>query len=278
MPEDKSLKDLSILVTRSAHQASKLTTKLTALGANVTEMAVISIKPPDDFKPLDDALYSLPEYEWVIFASVNAVNATVERVQALNKSVDDFKQLKIAAIGPATAEALKQFGLEATFSPSAFIAENLASEFPGYPHLKGTRIFWPRTNVGRKYLLEKLHEAGALVDAVTAYQTEGPIDPESKADALVEMLANNKLNVITIMSSETVRSLSRLLQLGIERQAKANNHIDMTQLLSKVTLAAIGPETALAARKALPAAVNCIEAATFTTDGLVKAIADRFSH
>lgn len=278
MSQEKTLKNLSVLVTRSAHQASKLTNKLEALGANVTEMAVISIKPPDNFKPLDEALYSLIEYEWVIFASVNAVNATMERMQALNKPIDDFKKLKIAAIGPATAEALKQFGLSATFSPTSFIAESLASEFPSYPNLKGTRIFWPRTNVGRRYLLEKLQEAGALVDAITAYQTEGPEDPESKADALVKILSTKSLDVITLMSSETVRSLSRLLQLGIERQAKADNHLDLNQLLANVTIAVIGPETGLAARKALPAAINTLEAKTFTTDGLIQAICDHFHH
>jgi uroporphyrinogen-III synthase len=278
MSQEKTLENLSVLVTRSAHQASKLTNKLEALGARVTEMAVISIKPPDDFKPLDDALYSLTEYDWVVFASVNAVNATIERMQALNKSMDDFKQLKIAAIGPATAEALKQFGLNATFSPTSFIAESLVSEFPSYPHLKGTRIFWPRTNVGRRYLLEKLHDAGALVDAITAYQTEGPENPENKADTLVKMLSTKKLDVITLMSSETVRSLSRLLQLGIERQKNTENYLDLTQLLSNVIFAAIGPETGLAAQKALPTTIKTIEAKTFTTDGLIQAISDHFNH
>ena len=128
------------------------------------------------------------------------------------------------------------------------------------------------------YLLEKLHAAGALVDVVTAYQTQGPDDPESKSDALFTMLANDKLDVITLMSSETVRSLSRLIQMGIERQAKLGKPADLAKLLSKVTLAVIGPETGLAARKALPAVVKTIEATTFTTDGLVEAISDHFSH
>jgi len=270
------LKNLSVLVTRSAHQASKLTDKLVSLGADVTEMAVISIKPPDDFKPLDDALYSLPEYDWVIFASVNAVNATIERLQALNKPIDDFHKIKIAAIGPATSEALKQFGLNATFSPSSFIAESLVSEFPGYPQLRGTRILWPRTNVGRLYLLEKLQGAGALVDVVTSYHTHGPEDPEGKADILFDLLSTGKLDVITLMSSETVRSLSRLLQLAVERHYKS--HLGLSQLLSNVTFAVIGPETGLAAQKALPAPVKTIAAASFTTEGLVKAISDHFSH
>lgn len=278
MTDSQPLKDLSILVTRSAHQASKLSDKLVSLGATVNEMAVISIKPPDTFKPLDDALYSLSEYDWVIFASVNAVNATLGRMEALKKPFNDFKAIKIAAIGPATAEALSQYGLSASFSPSSFIAESLVGEFPGYPELKEVRIFWPRTNVGRMYLLEKLHEAGALVDVVTAYQTQGPDDPESKSDALFTMLANDKLDVITLMSSETVRSLSKLIQMGIERQAKLGKPADLAKLLSKVTLAVIGPETGLAARKALPAAVKTIEATTFTTDGLVEAISDHFSH
>lgn len=272
----KPLQDLSILVTRSAHQASKLTDKLVGLGANVTEMAVISIKPPDTFKPLDDALYCLSEYNWIVFASVNAVNATIERAEALKIPFSEFQKTKVAAIGPATSEALMQYGITTTFSPSSFIAENLVSEFPGYPNLKGTRILWPRTNVGRTYLLEKLQEASALVDVVTAYQTCGPDEPEAKADLLFDLLSQGKLTVITLMSSETVRSFGRLLQMALERHPKEPTGLD--QLLSKVTLAVIGPETALAAKNALPGNIKTIQAAKFTTDGLIQAISDQFSH
>ena len=64
-----------VLVTRAAHQAGKLSEGLRALGIEPVEVAVIEIRPPLDFAPLDRALRSLSNYDWLILTSANTVCA-----------------------------------------------------------------------------------------------------------------------------------------------------------------------------------------------------------
>ena len=112
-----------IVVTRARAQAASLADKLAARGAVVILVPVIEIAPLSDYGRLDDALASLPRYQWLIFTSVNGVAAFWERLAATGHAAADLRGRRIAAIGPATAEVLAERGVPAELVPDEYVAE-----------------------------------------------------------------------------------------------------------------------------------------------------------
>jgi uroporphyrinogen III methyltransferase/synthase len=273
---DLPLQGLRIVVTRSKKQAAGLFSKFKDLGAEVYEFPVISITAPDSWAPLDEAIEKIKKYDWVLFASANAVDAFVARSAQVGIGKEELDFTKFAVIGPGTASALEEYGIKASFCPSTFIAETLVAEFPDYPNLQGKRILWPRTNVGRPYVLDRMTEAGAKVDVVEAYHTSLPANEQEIAERLTTLLWKNVVDVITLASAQSARNLKTILTSGINKKLGDKNFEvpigmdSITYALEGVVIATIGPETSAAARKHL-GRVD-IEAKVFTIDGLVEAI------
>lgn len=264
------LTGLRILVTRSRHQAGHLSLKLKELGAEPIEIPVIEIGPPSTWEPMDTALDQISEYHWIVFASVNAVASLLDRFESFGHTVDELVRIKLAAIGPATADALAERGLTATFKPTQFVAEALVAQFPGYPNLAGKKILWPRTNVGRSYIMDRLSEAGAQVDVVPAYSTSEPANARANAEQIVKLLKRGQLDVITLASSQSAANLGKMLAL----HGGDNSNESLARLLANIKVATIGPETAHTAVKALG---KCdIEATQHTITGLVDSIANYY--
>lgn len=273
---DLPLQGLRIVVTRSKKQAAGLSSKFKDLGAEVYEFPVISITAPDSWAPLDEAIEKIKRYDWVLFASANAVDAFVARSAQVGIGKEELDFTKFAVIGPGTASALEEYGIKPSFCPSTFIAETLVAEFPEYPNLQGKRILWPRTNVGRPYVLDRMTEAGAKVDVVEAYHTSLPANEQEIAERLTTLLWKNVVDVITLASAQSARNLKTILTSGINKKLGDKNFEvpigmdSITYALEGVVIATIGPETSAAARKHL-GRVD-IEAKVFTIDGLVEAI------
>ena len=114
-----------IVVTRARAQAHRLSALLEADGAEVIEVPAIRIVPPDDYGPVDRAIERLAEYRWVVFTSQNAVTAFVDRLGQRGHRVSLLGALRIASIGPATAQALFQYGLRPALAPDRYVAEAL---------------------------------------------------------------------------------------------------------------------------------------------------------
>jgi len=260
------LTGLKVLITRAREQAPELRQLLLPLGAEVFEIPVIEISAPQDFAELDRALSSLTNYDWLIFASKNSVKYTLARALELGLPTTLNDRPKLAAIGPATAEELAKHGLSAAFCPSNFVAENLVDEFPGYPDLAGTKILWPKTNIGRTLIIDKLTGAGATVDTALAYTTGLPADHDNLALDLVEKLATGKIDVITLASAQSAKNLTTLINIGL----KNKKNCDLKTLLKPIKIAAIGPITAEAARDCL-GKVD-IEAEQYTLAGLTESL------
>lgn len=267
-----SAQPLRVLVTRSAQQAGQLSQKLKALRAEVIEVPVISIGPPPSWNELDATLRNCDQYDWIVFVSVNAVEYCLPRLVEVGKTIADLQQCKIAAIGPATSKSLQERGLQPDFVPSKFVAESVIAEFPGYPNLHGKKILWPRTNVGRTLIVDKLREAGAAVDMVQAYQTSEPENKEHLADHLLSLLQDRSIDAITLASSQTTVNLSKLLLLGLERAGHnpETAHSTLSELLNNVIVASIGPETSATAKRLLGKVT--VQAETYTLDGLVQSL------
>src|SRR6266852_8826290 len=102
------LSGLRILVGRARHQASALSSGLRDLGAEVLEVPFIEIRKPSSYRPLDTALKSLHQNQWLILTSTNGVDAVAKRMKELRISNKNLQHLKVAAIGPATKKAIEQ--------------------------------------------------------------------------------------------------------------------------------------------------------------------------
>ncbi|GAC1649105.1 MAG: uroporphyrinogen-III C-methyltransferase [Herpetosiphon sp.] len=251
-----------IIVTRAREQASALSTRLRALGADPIEYPVIAFAPPLDQAPLDAAVDRLQDYDWIIFTSVNGVRFFVERLHAMGRHVTELAGHQIGAIGPATAAEAGRHGIEPTFMPDEFVAEAVIAQIGD---VAGRRILLPRADIAREALVTGLTDRGAVVTSVVAYRT---ILGDSDVP-VAEQLRAGAIDAITFTSSSTVNNFVLKLAAGGITPA------DLPQLLAAVTIAAIGPITAQTARAA--GLHVDIEAEHYTIDGLVEALVDRLA-
>ncbi|HZT41258.1 MAG TPA: uroporphyrinogen-III C-methyltransferase [Chthonomonadaceae bacterium] len=262
-PQARPLFGKRALVTRAREQASALSDLLRAAGAEPVEFPVIKIARRDDYGDLDVALARLPRYAWLVFTSANAVPIVAERLEALGLDARAFGGVRIAAIGPATAEALSNLlHLRADFVPSEAVAEAILAEWPD-EDLHGKRILLPRAAEAREVLPEQLRARGAAVEVLPIYETQ--LDA-SAAESVRDQLKNGEIDVITFTSSSTVRNFAQAIA-GEDRER-------LLHLAGRTLVAAIGPVTAETARE------NGLEpqivAETHTIPGLVAALEGYF--
>lgn len=161
-----------ILVTRARHQAGRLAEALRALGATVLEVPAIAIEPPDSWAPLDGALRSLATYQWLIVTSANGVEALRMRMAELSLRASEFGGLRIAAVGRATAAAVRELGFQVAMTPSEYVAESLVEALG--ERVAGQRVLLVRAMVARDVIPDALRVRGATVDVVDAYRTAIP--------------------------------------------------------------------------------------------------------
>lgn len=258
--EKKPLFGRRIVVTRSRSQAGELSKRLEDLGAEAVEFPTIEIKPPEDFAPLDDAIHSLDSFDWLVFTSVNGVDAFFDRLEYHGLDLRAVpREAKIAAIGPATKERIEALGLRVAVVPKEYRAESLLEEVSG-ESLAGKKVLIPRAKVAREVLPEKLREAGAEVVVPPAYESA----PTSEGkDSLAKRLRSGEIDCVTFTASSTVENF-----VGAFGDEAAS-------LLENAEVACIGPITADTARK--NGLRVDIEADEYTIPGLVAAIRSLFA-
>jgi uroporphyrinogen-III synthase/uroporphyrinogen III methyltransferase/synthase len=220
-----------VAVTRGKGGEDGLSARLRELGAEVLEFPSIALAPPASWEPLDEALRDLSRFDWVAFASVNAVEQTVARMEDLGLPLAGLAGLRLAAVGPATAEALRGAVRTPDLVPQVSSGEGLGAALR--LAARGRRILVPRAAEGRQELMEILAEAGAEVTAPPAYRTV-PVPPETLAP-LGYLLERGLVDAVTFASPSALRSVAAALG-------------GRARLLAGVCLAAIGPTTAEAIR------------------------------
>jgi uroporphyrinogen III methyltransferase/synthase len=246
-----------IIITRSREQAAGLAQRLRELGAEVHLLPTIRIGPPDSFAALDEAIGKLSSYNWIVFTSANGVERFVQRLADSGHDVREMSGAALAAIGPATARRLRDFGLRAAAMPEEYRAEAIVAAI-GAERLMGARILIPRAQVAREALLDLLRDSGAAeVAAVAAYKTELP-RPEVLG-RLTRLLHQHKIDLVTFTSSSTVNNFCSI----------------MGEAASGQPAAVIGPITAqTAAERGLEVVAR---AKDYTVDGLFDAICGYFT-
>ena len=247
-----------IVITRAPEQAEDLVDRLVEAGAEIRMLPMVRFVEAPDTSALDRAITELEQFDWLIFTSANAVRFFLERCRFLRRW-PLRPDLRYAAVGLATGEALQEEGLHAAFMPRQASAASLAAELAG--ELPGKRVLVPRSDRAGEELPAALRAAGAIVSEVVAYCTAAP---ESFDDAVIAALRRGDADAVAFFSPSAVDQFARVL--GTE---------GLRELRDCVAFAAIGPTTAAAIREA--GAPVSIEAPAATTDSLVAALERYFT-
>jgi uroporphyrinogen III methyltransferase/synthase len=225
--EGKPLFGKRVVVTRAREQASELKRMLEESGAQVLQFPTIEIAPPESWESLDRVIAS--KYDWLIFTSVNGVHAWFEHV----KDVRAIAGTKVAAVGQATADALRERGIQSDLVPERFISTDLLPLLPQDQH--GIRTAVIRAAEGRDELIDELRARGGEVDLGIAYRT---IAADYDPDELRALIEKDAIDVITFTSASTVDNFFDKLTLD-----------ERTRVLERALIASIGPTTSDAIRR-----------------------------
>jgi uroporphyrinogen III methyltransferase/synthase len=251
--DERPLFGRRIIVTRARTQASQLAERLAALGADVIEAPAIRIEPLDP-APLRAALGDVGGYGWMIFTSRNAVDVTWTELRALGFDARALADIRIAAVGPATAAALAEHGIVADVTAERFVAEGVVEALRGRDDVRGARILYPRAEGARDVLPDELNGLGALVDDIPIYRS---VPDPAGAHAAREALESGSVDVVTFTSSSTVRYFTEAVGEELARRAAI---VSMGPITTE-TARALGLDVAAEAREA-------------TIDSLVEAVVE----
>jgi uroporphyrinogen III methyltransferase/synthase len=254
--EKRPLLGKRIVVTRTRKQASVLSNELRALGAHVIELPTIRIEPPSNLREFAELVQDAHIYDWIVFTSANGVEAFFEIFFKLYDDAREIGGARIAAIGPATAQRVKDFHLHVDLQPEEFVAEAVVREFKKQESIENLRILLVRAEKARDVLAKELSTMGAIVDEAFAYRTV----PETRdTSGAQRQLAQDGADLITFTSSSTVENF---LALGLPWP-------------KGMRIASIGPITSKTVRD--QGLKVDVEARRHDINGLVRAVRELFA-
>ena len=231
----KSLAGKRIVITRSAAQSETLARELSARGAISVVIPLVSFSDPEDFAPLDGAIAEIEKFGWMILTSAQAIRALVKRGEELKLNpLLVGSKLRIACVGPVTAEAARQAGLRVEYVAETHTGAALADELGN--RLRGSKIFLPRSDRANPDLPLSLKRYGAEVTEVTAYRT---LRPSAVDQEHLRQIAGGGTDAVLFFSPSAVQHFGELL--GGERLRSVQDRLAIT---------AVGPVTANALREA----------------------------
>lgn len=254
--ENRPLFGKRIVVTRTRHQAGALTRRLAALGADVIELPTIRIEEPHNRMAFGELVQDAHTYDWIVFSSPNGVDAFFKMFYKLYHDARAIGGAKIAAIGPGTADKIKEYHLAVDLMPEKdFVAEGLVAAFKEKENIENLTVLWVRADEAREVIASGLTGLRAIVDEAIAYRTVPERD--DNLEALARLKAEGA-DMITFTSSSTVE---HFLELGVA-------------LPEGIQIASIGPVTSATARER--GLKVDVEAHEHTIPGLVRAIAAHY--
>lgn len=263
-PVPASLQPLAgrrVVVTRTREQASVLSARLSALGAEVIELPVLRIAKDVSKHDLADALLELGGYDWLVFTSANGVRYFFEEFFRVLDDIRSLGLVRIACIGDGTAKGVADLHLKVECRPAKATGEALADELIATGSLDSAKVLVVTGNLNRDVLVTKLEEARAIVDRLPVYKTE-KTDLSGHAGA-ADFRARGADAVLFASSSSASSYVEQGAALALASQA------------ARPLMGSIGPQTS-ATMKASGLPVD-FEAATPGIDELVDALVKRLA-
>jgi len=254
--ENRPLKGKRIVVTRSQDQASGLVKQLTALGADVLELPVLRIEHPVDRMGFAEGVAQAHTYDWLIFSSTNGVRRFFDAFYAVYKDARSIGGVRIAAVGPGTEKAIREYRFDVDLVPERHLAEGLLESFKNDYDIDSQTMLWVRPENARPILADGLTDMQAIVDECVAYRIEPETeDPTGAAARFTEEGAD----LVTFTSSSTAKYFNQL-NLTWPKGCKA---------------ASIGPITTAKLKEL--GQTQIIEAEEHNIEGLVQAIVEELT-
>jgi uroporphyrinogen III methyltransferase/synthase len=173
------------------------------LGADVMELPTIRIEPPRDLREFAELVQDAHSYDWIVFTSVNGVDAFFEIFFKLYDDAREIGGAKIAAIGAATAQRVKELHLHVDLQPAEFVAEEVVKEYTKAGGVENLRILIARAEKARDLLPKELRGMGAIVDEAFAYRT---VPETHDVTGAHRRFSNEGADLITFTSSSTVEN------------------------------------------------------------------------
>lgn len=258
--ERKPIIGRTIVVTRARAQASEFAMTLEELGAEVIQAPTIQIESLAHTPAMRSAVHDVAGFRWLVFTSVNGVDAFLEAMRLEQVDVGALAGVRIAAIGPATVQRLCECGLQVELMPGQYETAALLATLDSHDRLEGQAFLVPRPEVAPRTLVDGLRRRGASVTEVTAYRT---VRGEALSAELIAKLERDEIDLVTFTSSSTARNFVEALPE--ERRA---------ELLRHVRAASIGPVTSTTLQElGVPIALTSAES---TIAGLTAAILEYF--
>jgi uroporphyrinogen III methyltransferase/synthase len=252
---DGPLSGRSIVVTRSSPRAKGLVAALQHAGARVLEMPLTTqIGPEDGGAALRAAAAQVGRYDWVVFTSANAVDRTMGEL----RDARALGSVKVAAVGPASADALRMTGVEPDLVPAEHSALGLIEEFPHRGDADDGLVLFPCADLAPSTIPDGLGEKGWEVTRVEAYRTVNL--PEADPDVVADVAG---ADAVTFTATSSVRAY--LVLRGPDGAAVPVPPV----------VVCIGPTTAENARAL--GMTGVLEAWGATTEGMVSVLVDHFA-
>jgi uroporphyrinogen III methyltransferase / synthase len=249
--EKRPLFGKRILVARPREQGLAFASQLEELGATPIVIPALTLAPPDDWAPVDQAIARIRDFDWLVFTSANGVQAFVDRLEHNQRDLRVLGQARLAAIGPATAAALAAFHLRADLIPVEYVSEALAAELRAV--VAGRRVLLVRAQQGRDILREEL-AAVAQVEQIAVYRQMRNPDLE---ELLGNCWAECAPDFVALTSSNIAQALLRVLSPQMAQSIRNG----------AVRLITISPVTSAAVKEFdLPIAA---EANRYSTEGIL---------
>jgi uroporphyrinogen-III synthase len=206
-PSARPLEGKRIVLTRPRAQAGDFEARVRALGGDPVLAPAIAIEPPETWTVADAALRRVETYDWIAFTSTNAVHALVERADAIGVSRDAMRGRRLAAVGAATATAVRAALRVPDVVPTVHTAETLAQEFPD---AENSRVLFPHGDLAGDALPAGLRQRGAFVDEVIVYRTV----PGDGVAAVAAGMRAGTIDALLFTSASAVRFVAEALAEG----------------------------------------------------------------
>jgi uroporphyrinogen III methyltransferase / synthase len=249
------------VITRAAAQSDELAKQLSARGAIPVMIPLVSFSEPEDLAPLDRAIAEIAQFDWLILTSAQAVRTVMQRASDLRAPLSrtDSPQLRVACVGPVTADAARKANLPVEYVAATHNGVALANELGN--RLQGAKVLLPRSDRANPDLPAALGRFGAQVTEVVAYRTLRPAETDRSG---LKEIVDGRADALLFFSPSAVQHFAELA--GAEQ---------LPSIQDKLAITAVGPVTAKALREA--GITRAVLAADTTAAAVIEALEQHFS-
>ena len=204
---DRPLGGQRIVVAEGQSAADELIGRLVALGADVLELPTVRIEPPSDLREFAELVQDAHSYDWIVFSTSSGVAAFFDLFYKLYDDAREIGGARIAAIGPATIQRMKDYHLKVELGLDEFVTESIVRELQKEGSIENLRILVARAERAQDLLPKRLSALGAIVDEAFAYR----VIPETRDHTGARRrLLEEGANLITFTSPTSVEDFVAL--------------------------------------------------------------------